>query len=56
MTTYFEHVIGFDPDGIRRIYASTWIEARQKARDYMRDRPDTAPLSAWHFEPVSKFL
>jgi hypothetical protein len=29
MTPHFESVIGFDPDGIRRIYASTWIEAGQ---------------------------
>src|SRR5215813_14391166 len=49
MMPYFEHVIGFDPDGIRRIYASTWIEARQEARNYIRNRPDTAPLSAWRF-------
>jgi hypothetical protein len=32
MTPHFESVIGFDPDGIRRIYSSTWIEARQEAR------------------------
>jgi hypothetical protein len=50
MMPYFESVIGFDPDGIRRIYASTWIEARQKARNHIRNRPDTAPLSAWRFE------
>ncbi|HMD59923.1 MAG TPA: hypothetical protein VKG78_00740 [Opitutaceae bacterium] len=50
MTTYFERVAGFDPNGIRRIYASTWIEARQEARNYVRKRPDTAPLSAWRFE------
>ena len=30
MATYLEHVIGFDPEGNRRIYASTWIEARHK--------------------------
>jgi hypothetical protein len=49
MTPHFESVIGFDPDGIRRIYASTWIEARQEARNYIRNRPGTAPLSAWRF-------
>jgi len=49
MTPHFESVIGFDPDGIRRIYASTWIEARQEARDDIRNRPDAAPLSAWRF-------
>jgi hypothetical protein len=41
MTPYFESVIGFDPDGICRIYASTWIEARQEARNYIRNRPGT---------------
>jgi hypothetical protein len=49
MTPYFESVIGFDPDGICRIYASTWIGARQEARNYIRNRPGTAPLSAWRF-------
>jgi hypothetical protein len=52
MTPYSESIIGFDPDGIRRIYASTWIEARQEARSYIRKRPDTAPLSAWRFDLV----
>jgi hypothetical protein len=52
MMPYFEHVIGFDPNGIRRIYASTWIEARQKARNHIRNHPDTAPLSAWRFDRV----
>jgi hypothetical protein len=52
MTPHFESVIGFDPDGIRRIYASTCIEARQEARNYIRNRPDTAPLSAWRFDLV----
>ena len=51
MTPFFESVIGFDPDGIRRIYASTWIEARQEARNYIKNRPETAPLTAWRFEP-----
>jgi hypothetical protein len=50
MMPYFESVIGFDPNGIRRIYASTLIEARQGARSYIRNRPDTAPLSAWRFD------
>jgi hypothetical protein len=45
-----ESVIAFDPDGIRRVYASTWIEARQAARNYIRNRPETAPLTAWRFE------
>src|SRR5262249_20967935 len=52
MVPYFEHVIGFDPNGIRRIYASTWIEARQEARNHIRNHPDTAPLSAWRFDLV----
>jgi hypothetical protein len=47
---YFDHVVGFDPNGIRRVYGSTWSEARQEARKYIRKRPDTAPLSAWRFE------
>ena len=46
---YFKSIIGFDPDGIARLCASTWIEARQEARNYIRNRPDTAPLSAWRF-------
>ena len=50
MTIHFERVVGFDPNGIRRIYASTWVEARQEARNYIRKRPDTAPLSAWRFD------
>jgi len=50
--TYFERIIGVDPNGIQRIYASTWIEARREARNYIRKRPDTAPLSAWRFEPA----
>ena len=50
VTIYFDCVVGFDPNGIRRVYASTWIEARQEARSYIRKRPDTAPLSAWRFE------
>ena len=54
MMPHFESVIGFDPDGVRRIYASTWIEARQEARNYIRNRPDTAPLSAWRFELLVK--
>ncbi len=43
-------IVGSDPNGIRRVYASTWIEARQEARSYIRQRADTAPLSAWRFE------
>ena len=50
MTPYFGSVIGFDPDGIRRICASTQVEARQAAKQYIRDRPETAPLAAWRFE------
>jgi hypothetical protein len=50
MTTHLQRVVGFDPDGMRRIYASTWIAARQEARSYIRKRPDTAPLSAWRFD------
>ncbi len=46
----YDHIVGFDPNGIRRIYASTWIEARLEARNYIRKRADTAPLSAWRFE------
>jgi hypothetical protein len=54
MTPYFESVIGFDPNGICRIYASTWLKARQEARNYIKNRPDTAPLSAWRFELLVK--
>jgi hypothetical protein len=54
MMFYFENIIGFDPNGIRRIYASTWMQARQEARNYIRKRPDTAPLSAWRFEVFVK--
>jgi hypothetical protein len=50
MIAHLERVVGVDPYGIRRIYASTWIEARQEARNYIRKRPDTAPLSAWRFD------
>jgi hypothetical protein len=51
MATHFEQIVGVDPNGVCRIYASTWIEARQEARNYIRKRPDTAPLSAWRFKP-----
>jgi len=54
MMPHFESVIGFDPNGIRRIYASTLIEARLEARSYIRNRPDTAPLNAWRFELLVK--
>ena len=50
MTPYFETVIGYDPDGIRRICASNWFEVRQTARQHIRQRPETAPLAAWRFE------
>ena len=53
---YFDHLVGFDPNGIGRVYASTWIEARQEARKYIRKRPDTAPLSAWRFELLDQKL
>src|SRR5215471_5533384 len=53
MTPYFKSIIGFDPDGIGRIHASTWIEARQEARNCIRNRPETA-LTAWRFEPLVK--
>jgi hypothetical protein len=49
MMTY-DRIVGFDPNGIRRVYASSWIEARQEARNYIRKRADTAPLGAWRFE------
>jgi hypothetical protein len=49
MTPYFESVVGYDPDGIRRICAP-WFEVRQAARQYIRQRPETAPLAAWRFE------
>jgi hypothetical protein len=49
MLTY-NRIVGFDPDGICRVYASTLIEARQEARNYIRKRADTAPLAAWRFE------
>jgi hypothetical protein len=49
MTRYLASVTGFDPDRIPRSYASTWIEARQEAINYTRNRSGTAPLSAWRF-------
>jgi hypothetical protein len=45
-----DRIVGFDPNGIRRVYASSWIEARQEARNYIRKHADTAPLAAWRFE------
>jgi hypothetical protein len=47
--TYYR-IIGFDPNGICRVLASTLIEARQEARNYIRKQADTAPLAAWRFE------
>ena len=44
MTRYLASVTGFDPDRIPRFYASTWIEARQEAINYTRNRSGTAPL------------
>jgi hypothetical protein len=49
MMTY-GRIVGFDPDGICRVYASTWIEARQEARNYIRKQAGAAPLAAWRFE------
>jgi hypothetical protein len=43
-------IVGSDPNGVRRIYASNWIKARQEARKYIRKHADAAPLSAWCFE------
>ena len=47
-----DRIVGFDPNGIRRVYASTWTEARQEARNYIRKHADTAPLAAWRFEAL----
>jgi hypothetical protein len=49
MMTY-DRILGFDPNGTCRIYASSLIEARQEARNYIRQQADTAPLAAWRFE------
>ena len=46
MMTY-DRILGFDPNGTCRVYV---IEARQEARNYIRQQADTAPLAAWRFE------
>jgi hypothetical protein len=46
----YDRIVGFDPNGVRRVHASSWIKARQEARYYISKRADTAPLSAWRFE------
>ena len=56
MTTFYT-IVGSDAHGIPRVYATDTNEAdtyafcRAEARDYVRRRPDTGPLSAWLFEP-----
>ena len=46
MMTY-DRILGFDPNGTCRVYV---IEARQEARNYIRQQADTAPLAACRFE------
>jgi hypothetical protein len=46
----YDRILGFDPNGTCRVYASSLIEARQEARNYIRQQADTAPLAAWRFE------
>ena len=39
--------IGFDPSGIRRVFAATYDEAMEEAESYVLRRPDTGPLHQW---------
>jgi hypothetical protein len=39
--------IGFDPSGIRRVFAATYEEAMEEAESYVLRRPDTGPLHQW---------
>lgn len=50
--------IGHDPQGVPRVYghdeteAGAIVQARIAAREYLRVRPDTGPLSRWTFDPT----
>lgn len=44
-----ERVVGVDPQGIRRIFAPTTLEASLASQEYIKARPDTGPLSDWRF-------
>src|SRR3990167_8664190 len=47
---------GYDPSGIRRVWGQDEYEqtalgfAKEEASDYVRRRPDTAPLDQWTFK------
>ena len=55
MTCY----IGRSPDGVRRLFAQDQNPARAMAdafdagRDYIKGRPDCAPLENWSFLPAT---
>jgi len=49
MTTFYERVVGRDPNGHQRVYAETFLEAHQEAAAYTLRRPDTKPLHGWKF-------
>lgn len=47
---------GFDADGIRRVFGEhetshdvAETRCKDEAREYVKRRPDTGPLSAWNF-------
>jgi|TARA_R100000049_G_C1907054_1_gene55389 hypothetical protein len=42
--------IGFDPSGIRRVFAATYEDAVQEVKAYVLRRPDTGPLGRWVVE------
>lgn len=48
--------VGFDAHGVRRVWAADYnsdiaeTRCREDATAYVRNRPDTGPLSAWRFE------
>jgi hypothetical protein len=56
--TGFHKIVGIDPNGVPRVYAEDCDEAyayllcRDRARSYIRKRPDTGPFSKWGFEPA----
>ncbi len=49
-------LVGLDPNGVRRVWAADYgaLEAEAKCRieaeNYVKERPDTGPLSMWKFE------
>lgn len=46
-------LIGYDPNGVRRVWGMTPADVVDAIRDYLARRPDTGPLSKWSVRPES---